>query len=144
MYVPRYKVALVREERCQVPLRVIGSPADAFAILQGEIGDSDRECFVILLLDTRNRVIGLHPVSVGSLNASLVHPRETFKAAILCNVASLILAHCHPSGDLNPSAEDLAITKRLVQVGDLMGIAIVDHLILNDTTYISLKDRGLM
>ena len=144
MYLPRYKVALVKESSCQVPTRAIGSPADAYAILYGEMGQSDREIFLILLLDTRSRVIGIHEVSVGSLNASLVHPRETFKAAILANAAALILAHCHPSGDLDPSQEDLAITTRLKQAGELLGIPVLDHLIISDVAFISLKERGLL
>jgi DNA repair protein RadC len=144
MYIPRYKVALVKEKSCQVNTRVITAPADAYAILNDQVGSSDREVFLALLLDTRSRVIGINEVSVGSLNNSLVHPRETFKAAILCNAATMILAHCHPSGDVEPSHEDLAVTERLMQAGELMGIPILDHLIISDADFISLKERGLM
>ncbi|HEY3379441.1 MAG TPA: DNA repair protein RadC [Armatimonadota bacterium] len=144
MYLPRYKVALVKEGRCRVSTRAIANPADAYAILHGDMGQSDREIFLTLLLDTRNRVIGIHEVSVGSLNASLVHPRETFKAAILTNAAALILAHCHPSGDLEPSQEDLAITTRLKEAGELLGIPVLDHLIISDVAFISLKERRLL
>ena len=144
MYLPRYKVALIKEGNCKVLSRYISSPADAFAILRSDFGLSDREIFSILLLDTRNNVIGLHQVSIGSLNASIVHPRETFKAAILCNAAAIILAHCHPSGDLDPSKEDLIVTARLKQAGDLLGVPVLDHLIVNDISFISLKERGLL
>ncbi len=144
MYLPRYKVALVREGSCKVLSRSISSPEDAFAILHNDIGLSDREIFVTLMLDTRNNVIGIHQVSVGSLNSSPVHPRETFKAAILSNAASIILAHCHPSGGLEPSKEDLAVTARLKQAGELLGVPVLDHLILSDITFLSLKERGLL
>jgi len=144
MYLPRYKVALVREGSCKVLSRAVTSPADAFAILRNDIGLSDREVFLTLLLDTRNNVIGIHQVSVGSLNASLVHPRETFKAAFLSNAAAIILAHCHPSGELEPSKEDQAVTTRLKQSGELLGVPVLDHLILNDVTFISLKERCLL
>ncbi|MEI6520636.1 MAG: DNA repair protein RadC [bacterium] len=144
MYIPRYKVALVKEKSCHVSTRVITAPSDAYAILYDQVGSSDREVFLALLLDTRSRVIGINEVSVGSLNNSLVHPRETFKAAILCNAATMILAHCHPSGDVEPSHEDLAVTERLMQAGELMGIPILDHLIISDADFISLKERGLM
>ena len=144
MYLPRYKVALVKEGSCKVLSRSISSPTDAFAILRNDIGLSDREIFLTLLLDTRHNIIGIHQVSVGSLNSSLVHPRETFKAAILCNAAAIILAHCHPSGDLEPSKEDLDVTSRLKQAGELLGVPVLDHLILNDVTFISLKERCLL
>ena len=144
MYIPIYKVALVREKSCQVLTKVITSPADAYAILNNQSGSSDREVFLSLLLDSRGRVIGMHEISVGSLNNSLVHPRETFKAAILCNAATMIIAHCHPSGDLEPSKEDELVTERLMLAGELMGIPVLDHLIISDTNFISLKERGLM
>lgn len=142
-YIPRYKVMLVKEGTCPAPCRTIGSPADAFAILHSELGLADREIFLTVLLDTRHRVIGLHQISIGTLNSSLVHPRETFKAAMLCNAAALILAHAHPSGDLDPSKEDLAVTARLKQAGELLGIPVLDHLIIADDAFISLKDRGM-
>ncbi|MHB9130371.1 MAG: RadC family protein [Armatimonadota bacterium] len=144
LYLPRYKVTLIKEGSCQVATRIISSPADVFAMLRGEIGLSDREIFLTLLLDTRNRVIGLHQVSIGSLNASIVHPRETFKAAILGNAAAIILAHSHPSGDLEPSREDLAVTSRLTQAGELLGVPVLDHLIISDDAFLSLKERGLL
>lgn len=142
-YLPRYKVALIKEGHCPSSIRTITSPADAFTILHTELGQADREIFLAVLLDTRNRIIGLHQISIGTLNSSLVHPRETFKAALLCNCAGLILAHSHPSGDLDPSKEDLAVTARLKQAGELLGIPVFDHLIIGDDAFISLKERGL-
>lgn len=102
--------------------------AEAFCSL---VGNPDRECFVALLLDGKNRITGLHLVSQGSLNQSIVHPRETFKAAILANAAAVILAHNHPSGDTTPSSEDIAITRRLKEAGELLGVRILDHVIVD-------------
>lgn len=90
-----------------------------------------------------NNVVAVHRCHVGSLNSSIVHPREVFKSAILNNVASVILAHQHPSGDIKPSMEDINVTKRLVEAGKLLGIEVLDHLIVNsDNSFTSLKERG--
>lgn len=139
---PLVKVALIRERTVAAETRVITSPADAFAVLYPLIGDADRECFVVLLLNTRNTVIGIHQVSQGTLNASLVHPREAAKAAILANAAAMILAHNHPSGDTTPSTEDVALTQRLKQVGELLGIPVLDHLVIGHDHFTSLKEKG--
>jgi DNA repair protein RadC len=122
----------------------VQSPADAAEVLRAHIGDSDREHFDALLLDTRNRVVGVHCVSVGSLNASVVHPREVFKAAILANAAAVILGHNHPSGDESPSAEDTALTQRLKQAGEILGIPVLDHLVLGESAFHSFRERGLL
>lgn len=102
----------------------------------------DREEFVVVLLDGKNRVIGFHVVSVGSLGASLVHPRETFKAAILANAAAVILIHNHPSGDPEPSTEDRSVTERLKGAGELLGIAVLDHIVIGDGGYASFVEMG--
>ena len=101
--VPIYKISLVREGRVACYEQQIRSSANASTILQTYLADVDREHFVVLLLNQKNRVIGVHTVSVGSLSASIVHPRETFKAAILANAAAIICGHNHPSGDCQPS-----------------------------------------
>ena len=101
------------------------------------------EKFGILALDTKNNIIGVHIISVGTLNSSLVHPREVFKAAILNNSASIILFHNHPSGDCTPSKEDIELTERLVEVGKIMGIKVLDHIIVGDENYCSLKEKGI-
>lgn len=142
--IPIYKVTLVRDSSMPAPSRSVQSPADACALLRAFIGDADREHFAVLLLDTRNRVTGIHNVSVGNLNASLVHPREVFKAAILGSAAALIVAHNHPSGDADPSPEDLTLTHRLKQAGELLGIPVLDHLIIGAPGFVSLKERGLL
>ena len=101
---------------------------------------------MVLMLDQKNRVIGINTVSVGSLTASVVHPRECFKPAILSNAASIILAHNHPSGQPQPSQEDRVLTVRLVTAGKLLGISILDHVIIGDGTssYFSFADEGLL
>jgi DNA repair protein RadC len=142
--IPILAVQLVRERTHSTPVRTVTSPLDAFQVFRDWLELRDRECFALALMDTRNRIVGLHLVSIGSLNASLVHPRECFKPAILANASAVLLAHNHPSGDACPSQEDLAITQRLKQAGELLGIAVLDHLVIGDGTFVSLKERGLL
>src|SRR6266487_4030767 len=143
--VPIYKISLVREGRVACYEQQIRSSANASTILQNYLADVDREHFVVLLLNQKNRVIGIHTVSVGSLTASVVHPRETFKAAILANAAAIICGHNHPSGNCQPSREDRALTQRLVEAGKLLGIAVLDHVIIGDENkYFSFADEGLL
>lgn len=128
----------------------VDAPAKAAACVREEFRSEDREVFRVLLLDTKNRLIRISRVSVGTINASLVEPREVFKEAIAHSATSLILAHNHPSGDPAPSSEDIAITKRLVKAGELLNITVLDHLILGQSAtgraqdYVSLKELGLM
>jgi DNA repair protein RadC len=103
-----------------------------------------REHFVVVLLNARHEVEAVETVSIGSLNASIVHPREVFTAAIRASAASIVLVHNHPSGDPEPSEEDLAITKRLVQAGELVGIAVLDHVIVATRGVVSLRQRQLL
>ncbi len=118
--------------------------ADAAPLLAQYIGEADREVFAVALLTIRHRILGLHTVSVGCLTSSLVHPREVFKPAILAGSAALLLAHNHPSGDPEPSAEDIALTRRLTAAGQLLGIEILDHLILGEGgRFVSLRERGV-
>jgi DNA repair protein RadC len=106
--------------------------------------DLDREAFSIILVGARNQILRLLVVSIGTLTASLVHPREVFRPAIRHGAVSLILVHNHPSGDPEPSADDLALTKRLVKAGELLGIEILDHLILAGSQFRSLKNQGAL
>jgi len=140
-----YKVALVREGRLHCYHKQIRSSADAGALLHAYLADVDREHFVVLMLDTKNKVIAISTVSIGSLNASIVHPREVFKPAILSNAASIICGHNHPSGDCQPSKEDRALTTRLVECGRLLGIQILDHVIIgSEGKYLSLADENML
>jgi len=123
-----------------------GSPvrdaAAVYAHFRGRLPQRDREVFYILLLDGKNRVRGEVQVSEGSLTAALVHPREVFAPAIRDAAAALILVHNHPSGDPTPSAEDAAITERLRQVGELVGIRVLDHVVIGRGTYTSMAEAG--
>lgn len=123
---------------------VIKSPKDVANLVMEEMRYLDREHFRALCLNTKNQVISIELISVGSLNSSIVHPRELFKTAIGKSAASLILVHNHPSGDANPSQEDIAVTKRLIEVGKLIGIEVLDHVVIGDNTAISMKEKALI
>jgi DNA repair protein RadC len=101
-----------------------------------------QEHFVCLYLNTKNQVIHRQTIFIGSLNASIVHPREVFREAVRRAAASVICAHNHPSGDASPSREDIEVTKRLVECGKMIGIELLDHLIIGDNKYVSLKEKG--
>jgi DNA repair protein RadC len=112
-------------------------------LVQDIIGNADREHMISISLDSKNRPLHIHTVSIGSLNAAVVHPREVFKAAILANAACIALAHNHPSGDPSPSREDIEITKRIKECAELLGIQLLDHVIVGDLgTYYSLADNN--
>ena len=129
--VARYRIALVREGTVPTAWdRQVRSAADVAALLTPLIADLDRETFLVAALDGRNRLAGINTVSIGSVNVTLVHPREVFKPAILLNAAAIIVAHNHPSGDPTPSPEDRALTARLIEAGRLLGIEVLDHLVL--------------
>lgn len=138
---PVYRVRLVRESSRKVPS--LDGPEDAASVLQSFLEDEDREHFVSLMLDAKNRIIGVHTVSIGTLTCALVSPREVFKAAILANACSIIVAHNHPSGDPEPSPEDLHITEQLAKAGKLLDIELLDHVIVGeDGSYTSLRLSG--
>ncbi|MEA4902345.1 RadC family protein [Desulfitobacterium sp.] len=123
---------------------VINSPQDVAHLVMEEMRYLDREHFRIVSLSTKNHVLGISSVSIGSLNSSLVHPRECFKEAIRRNSNAIILLHNHPSGDPTPSREDIDVTKRLADGGKILGIEVLDHVIIGDNRYISLKERGIL
>ena len=122
---------------------VISSPADVERLLRGRIANLDRENFVVVLLNTKNEVIETSTVSIGTLGASLVHPREVFKLAVRASAASVILAHNHPSGKVEPSQEDREVTRRLGEAADILGIEVLDHVIVGDG-YFSMKEHGML
>lgn len=124
----------------------ITSPEDVARIVTPEMRFLKKEHFRILLLNTKNQVINIHTVSVGTLNSSLVHPREVFNIAIKYSSASIICVHNHPSGNPQPSREDISITNRLIESGDILGIRILDHVVVAYGTdkYVSLKEMGYM
>lgn len=124
---------------------IIRSPQDAAKVAAAFIGDDDREVFFVMCLNTKSQVVAVHRCHIGSLNASIVMPREVFKSAILNNSASIIVSHQHPSQDVSPSREDIEVTKRLAECGLILGIEVLDHLIVNATSeYYSLKEKGYL
>lgn len=120
----------------------ITGPTDVANIMTPEMKFLKVEHLAVLMLNTKNIVIGIETVSIGSLNSSIVSPREVFKSAIRKSAASIILVHNHPSGDTTASSEDLNATLRIKDCGDLLGIKLLDHIIIGDLKYISLKDKG--
>ncbi|NJP38999.1 RadC family protein [Alkalicoccus luteus] len=122
---------------------VIRSPQDAATLLTKEIGDEDREVLMVLMLNTKNEVLALHRCHVGTLDSSVVHPREVYKGACLNNAYAILVAHQHPSGFPQPSAEDFRVTQRLREAGKILGIELIDHIIVtaNEERYVSLKEQ---
>ncbi|WP_271400350.1 JAB domain-containing protein [Salinicoccus roseus] len=120
----------------------IRSPEEGLNIVQNLISDSDREHFIVIALNTKNQPTSMEIAHIGSLNTCVVHPREIFKSAILSNAACIFLAHNHPSQNTSPSTEDITMTKRLVEAGNLLGIEVIDHIIVNNNDeYFSMKEN---
>ncbi|WP_410053643.1 JAB domain-containing protein [Clostridium sp.] len=136
---------MIKESSILYSKRNISSPSEAVIIGRQVLDESDREKLLLCCLNIKNEPTDLNIVSVGSLNSSIVHPREVFKVAILSNSASIILFHNHPSGDSTPSKEDIDITERIKESGKILGIELIDHIILGDNDeYTSLKERGVI
>lgn len=143
----KYRLELVKESSKIYEVDKISSPTDVRDYIEKvfKLSIQAEEVMVMLVLDIKNNVIGAFEVSRGSLNSSIVHPREVFKRALLLNGASIIIAHNHPSGDPAPSREDIAITGRLVEGGEILGIEVLDHLIIGDSgRYRSLKEDSII
>lgn len=138
----RYHNEVVREDAPEWVSARYTAPAQVAELFKNLV-DEAKEHFIVLHLDGKNRINCFDVVSTGSLNQSIVHPREVFKTACLSSAAALILVHNHPTGDPTPSSEDIAITRRLKEVGDLMGIKVLDHIIIGDS-YLSFAERGLL
>lgn len=119
----------------------ICSPADVDALMRPRLAHLDRESFVVILLDTKNKLIASPTISIGTLSSSIVHPREVFKPAVKASAAHVVLVHNHPTGDARPSAEDRAVTRRLVEAGEIFGITVLDHVIIGNGYY-SMKESG--
>lgn len=143
---PVYRVSLVRDRDITMAEQPhITNPQSVADLLYEYLQDKDREYFVMLMLDTKNRVIGMNVVSIGILDSALVSPREVFKAALLANAASVIVSHNHPSGDPTPSAEDKRLTQRLAEAGKIIHIEVLDHIIIGERgQFVSLKERGVI
>lgn len=143
----KYRLELVKEEshKYEVETR-ISCPKDIYEVLTKvcRIQCNAEEVFILITLNTKNIVTGYFEVHRGTINTSLVHPREVFKRALLNNASNIMVAHNHPSGDPNPSKEDIQITERLKEAGNLLGINLIDHIIVGDDKYISLKEKGIL
>lgn len=122
----------------------IRGPEDAAAVVMEEMRHLDREHFCALLLNTKHQVVARETISIGTLNTSVVHPRELFKTAIKRSASAVILVHNHPSGDPTPSREDRDITRRLQEAGSIIGIEVLDHIIIGDNKFVSFKDKGMI
>jgi len=141
--IPAYRISLVKDGSVRIDERPqVRSSNDAYEAVRDWFLDKDREEFVVIMLNVKNKIIGISSISVGSLTSSLVHPREVFKPLILHNAAAVILSHNHPSGDPTPSQDDINITSRLKEIGEIMGIKILDHIIVGDGKFISFLDDG--
>ncbi|MBS1551237.1 MAG: DNA repair protein RadC [Bacteroidetes bacterium] len=138
----REDLELAEEEKKK--FRPVTSPDGIYRIVSEKITNFSKEHFYVISLDIRNNFIGIDEISVGTLTASLVHPRETFESAIRRHAASIIIAHNHPSCETDPSEDDLKITKRLVEAGKIMGIEVLDHIIFTTRSYLSFKDKNLI
>ncbi|MFI5383245.1 MAG: DNA repair protein RadC [Methanosarcina thermophila] len=139
-----FELARRLETFVEEPKRKICSPKDVYALMYPKMREQKKEKFITLCLDTKNQVLKEEVVSIGSLNASIVHPREVFKSALMESSASVIIVHNHPSGDPSPSREDIMVTEKLVEGGKLLGIDVLDHIIIGDGRYVSLKDEGFV
>ena len=137
-------IKLVKESSFLYQTLTISSPKDAYEMIKDQLQDLDREQFIIACLNTKNEPTNISVVSVGTLNKAIVHPREVFKTAILSNAASIMTFHNHPSGETTPSQQDIQLTNRLYEAGELLSIKLLDHLIIGDGTFTSLKEKGYL
>jgi len=135
----RCRVCLIREGSNDEVIK-ISKPDDVYELVKDQLINSDREMLLSVMLTVKNDLIGVETVSIGSISASSVIPRDVFKSAILANAVAIILCHNHPSGDLVPSNADLQATRQMIVAGDLLGIKVLDHLIISNTGYKSLAD----
>ena len=136
------RLKMCREDSILYSPRKVSSPEDAVGLVRSIIGESDREMFLVITLDTKNQFNAVDICSIGSVNASIVHPREVFKLAIISNASGILIAHNHPSGITKPSKEDERITERIKEAANIIGIPIVDHLIVGVDSYYSFKENG--
>lgn len=138
------RIELVKEKSVLYSKRTVSSPKDAVILVKDMLESSDKEKLIVCSLNTKNEPTALEVVSIGTLNSSLVHPREVFKSSILNNANSIIVFHNHPSGEITPSNEDINITKRLQESGKILGIELIDHIIIGQDNYCSLKEKGIL
>lgn len=147
MKIYNYKIIREKSETYYDGRKSLNNPNDVAKLFKEyyeENFDMDKEHFSIIMVDTKNKMIGINLVSMGIINQSLIHPREVFRPAIIVSANAIFLCHNHPSGDPTPSKEDINTTKRLKEVGKILGIEILDHIILGDNRYTSLLEKGMI
>jgi DNA repair protein RadC len=137
-----FEIARRLESRTDETKPKINSPEDVYRLIYPRLREEKKEMFIEICLDTKNQVIKEETISIGSLNANVVHPREVFRTALAESAAHIIVAHNHPSGDPAPSREDIEITRKLVETGSIMGITVLDHVIIGDGSHFSMKEAG--
>ncbi|WP_315080645.1 JAB domain-containing protein [uncultured Clostridium sp.] len=135
---------VIKESSVLYSNRRISTPIEAVNLLRNLLEDCDREKMLVCCLNTKNEPTNISVVSIGSLNSSIVHPREVFKTAIVSNSASILIAHNHPSGNTTPSKEDINVTERIKKSGEIIGIKMIDHIIIGENSYTSLKEEGII
>lgn len=137
-------IKMVKEGSVLYPNRKIAAPSDTADLVREFLETADREMLLVVCLDTKNQPTCINIASIGTLNSSLLHPREIFKPAILGNAASIIISHNHPSGDTTPSTEDINVTHRVKEASKLLCIDLLDHIIIGFDSYVSLKEKGII
>lgn len=143
--IPIVSIRMVKDSSIPYGDNKISSPKEVKDLILQYLGYADREHMIAICLDVKRKVNAIHTISIGSLNSSIVHPREVFKIALLANASTIILAHNHPSGDPTPSREDVEITKKLCEAGIILGVEVEDHVIVgSDTQYVSMREKGLI
>jgi DNA repair protein RadC len=138
------RLQMVKEQIEYYGTKKVRGPADVEEVVRSFVGNADRELFLALNLSSANNINSIHVVSIGSLNQSIVHPRECFKTALLSNAVSVVLAHNHPSGEVIPSEEDKQITLKLKECGQLLNIQVLDHVIVGEKGYFSFRENALL
>lgn len=144
-YVQKYKLQLIKEKsvRYEDIDKVLNNPRDTAAIARPLLENEAEEVLIVIALDVKCKIIGVSEVSRGSLNAAIVHPREVYKRALMMNAAKIIIAHNHPSGDPKPSNDDVEITRTIRDAGEMLQMTLIDHIIIGDTEFKSLKEMGI-
>jgi DNA repair protein RadC len=143
IYAPVIHLQIVRDKDMKAP-RYIRKPSHVADLLMEHYGSLDREVLVVIHLNTRNQIMSIEPIATGSVNGMGINMRELFKGAILANATSIIIAHNHPSGETSPSPEDVAMTRKVQQAGNLLGVEVLDHLVVGYRNFASLKELGLI
>jgi len=142
--IPKYRLMMVRDGSLRIRKAKLTAPEEAYALLKPHLKDLDREHFVVVALNSKMAPVGINSVSIGAVDAAIVHPREVYKFAILSNATAILLGHNHPSGDPMPSSDDITLSKRLVEAGKILGIEVIDHIIIGHENYYSMKRQNLL